>query len=175
MQLHGRTQQAEGRCFAVKKCLFVVFFAYSSGFNSCGRITCCPCWLICCRPPADSIYTALWEAFDGLGLNWRFAEAAASKQSWAACLTRILAVCISIGGSLVTALLLGLTSGGDRTSQVPAAGFDLNWGQRPSQTACLSSSLGMHSAPIMIQMHGIVPQQHLHTQKQRAIQGCPAR
>eukprot|EP00891_Asterochloris_glomerata_P004670 jgi/Astpho2/4670/gw1.00067.35.1_t len=58
----------------------------------------------------DSIYTSLWEAFDGLGLNWRFAEAAASKQSWAACLTRILAVCISIGGSLVTALLLGLTS-----------------------------------------------------------------
>ena len=66
-------------------------------------------------PTADSIYTALWEAFDGLGLNWRFAEAAASKQSWAACLTRVLAVCISIGGSLVTALLLGLTSGGDKT------------------------------------------------------------
>ena len=94
----------------------MVFFAYSSGFNSCSRITCVPCWLICCRPPADSIYTALWEAFDGLGLNWRFAEAAASKQSWAACLTRILAVCISIGGSLVTALLLGLTSGGDGTN-----------------------------------------------------------
>ncbi len=76
----------------------------------------CPLLANCCCPPADSIYTSLWEAFDGLGLNWRFAEAAASKQSWAACLTRILAVCISIGGSLVTALLLGLTSGGDRTN-----------------------------------------------------------
>ena len=60
---------------------------------------------------ADTLYAAFWEALDGLGLGWSFAEGAADRQSWTGLIMRLLAVGISIGGTLITALLLGLTSG----------------------------------------------------------------
>ena len=60
---------------------------------------------------ADTLYAAFWEALDGLGLGWSFAEGAADRHSWTGLVMRLLAVGISIGGTLITALLLGLTSG----------------------------------------------------------------
>eukprot|EP00891_Asterochloris_glomerata_P008880 jgi/Astpho2/8880/Aster-05510 len=59
---------------------------------------------------SDTLYAAFWEALDGLGLGWSFAEGAADRQSWTGLIMRLLAVGISIGGTLITALLLGLTS-----------------------------------------------------------------
>ena len=60
---------------------------------------------------ADTLYAAFWEALDGLGLGWSFAEGAADRHSWTGLMMRLLALGISIGGTLITALLLGLTSG----------------------------------------------------------------
>ncbi|GAX81504.1 hypothetical protein CEUSTIGMA_g8932.t1 [Chlamydomonas eustigma] len=57
----------------------------------------------------DSIYSSFWLAMAGSGLDWTFNDRAI-EESWRALAVRIVSLTVSIGGMLVTALLLSLVS-----------------------------------------------------------------
>lgn len=55
------------------------------------------------------MYNALWLAVAGSGLDWTFSDRAL-EGGWDALLVRGVSLSVSVGGMLVTALLLGLVS-----------------------------------------------------------------
>lgn len=57
----------------------------------------------------DSIYSAFWLAVAGSGLDWTFSDKAL-EGGWNALMVRGVSLMVSVGGMLVTALLLGLVS-----------------------------------------------------------------
>ncbi len=57
----------------------------------------------------ESMYSALWLALAGSGLDWTFNERA-QEGTWDALVRRSVSLVVSIGGLLVTALLLSLVS-----------------------------------------------------------------
>ncbi|GMH39161.1 hypothetical protein BSKO_07059 [Bryopsis sp. KO-2023] len=57
-----------------------------------------------------SLYNALWEALAGVGIDWTFSEEAGSGRGFSGVATRVVATIVSLGGLLVTALMLGIVS-----------------------------------------------------------------
>ena len=51
------------------------------------------------------------QAIEGVGINWSFAESEADADGASSLAVRVCACLVSIGGMLVTALMLGIVSG----------------------------------------------------------------
>jgi len=60
-----------------------------------------------------SLYEAFWSAIAGVGIDWTFSQDFHTDKGIALMLSRVVSVLISLGGLLVTALLLGIISGLD--------------------------------------------------------------
>ena len=58
----------------------------------------------------ESLYSAFWMAVAGSGLDWTFTDSA-HEGTWGALAVRLVSLLVSVGGMLVTALLLGIISG----------------------------------------------------------------
>lgn len=57
------------------------------------------------------LYNAIWEALAGVGIDWTFSAEATSGVGFGAVAARVVATVVSLGGLLVTALMLGIVSG----------------------------------------------------------------
>ncbi|KAK9868350.1 hypothetical protein WJX84_002514 [Apatococcus fuscideae] len=55
----------------------------------------------------DSLYDSFWQAIQGVGIDWTFAE---GDGPGSRLLVRLMAVGVSVGGMLITALMLGIVS-----------------------------------------------------------------
>lgn len=58
-----------------------------------------------------NLYDSLWGALAGVGIDWTFAEYAGERPGFTGILTRVVATIISVGGLVVTALMLSIVSG----------------------------------------------------------------
>lgn len=58
------------------------------------------------------LYDAIWESLAGVGIDWTFSDEATSGEGYGAVAARVVATVVSLGGLLVTALMLGIVSGG---------------------------------------------------------------
>lgn len=57
------------------------------------------------------LYNAVWEALAGVGIDWTFSDQATSGAGLGGVAARVVATIVSLGGLLVTALMLGIVSG----------------------------------------------------------------
>lgn len=59
-----------------------------------------------------TLYDALWGSLAGVGIDWTFSDGFNTTTGISSIIGRIVSMMISLGGLLVTALLLGIVSGG---------------------------------------------------------------
>lgn len=58
-----------------------------------------------------SLYEAIWGCFAGVGIDWTFSEEWNASEGVSSFVGRLVSMFISLGGLLITALLLGIVSG----------------------------------------------------------------
>lgn len=58
-----------------------------------------------------SLYEAIWGCFAGVGIDWTFSEEWNTTEGVSSFVGRLVSMFISLGGLLITALLLGIVSG----------------------------------------------------------------
>ena len=58
-----------------------------------------------------SLYEAFWGSLAGVGIDWTFSEGFSASSGLLSIIGRLVSMMISLGGLLVTALLLGIVSG----------------------------------------------------------------